>query len=130
VTSSPVPQTTNAPEPTTSTHQLSPTTHKQAPATTPKPAPTTSKKENSPTTTKESLPLPSLDLPNFLVGTQTGQGTFYSSVYLNPFCDRICLLCCSAGLGACGITNKDTDFIAAVSHLLFDVFPYVSPPRR
>ena len=32
----------------------------------------------------------------------------------------------TAGLGACGITNKDTDYIAAVSHLLFDNFPYVS----
>ncbi|THV04868.1 hypothetical protein K435DRAFT_648418, partial [Dendrothele bispora CBS 962.96] len=27
------------------------------------------------------------------------------------------------GLGACGITNTDTDHIAAVSHLLFDAFP-------
>ncbi|KJA29161.1 hypothetical protein HYPSUDRAFT_127841 [Hypholoma sublateritium FD-334 SS-4] len=43
---------------------------------------------------------------SFLVGTQTGQGTFYAT-----------------GLGACGITNTDTDHIAAVSHLLFDVFP-------
>jgi hypothetical protein len=41
-----------------------------------------------------------------MVGTQTGQGTFYAT-----------------GLGACGITNKDTDYIAAVSHLLFDNFP-------
>ncbi|KAJ3568805.1 hypothetical protein NP233_g5484 [Leucocoprinus birnbaumii] len=39
-------------------------------------------------------------------GTQTGQGTFYST-----------------GLGACGITNKDTDYIAAVSHDLFDTYP-------
>ncbi|KAF9452700.1 hypothetical protein P691DRAFT_660372 [Macrolepiota fuliginosa MF-IS2] len=29
----------------------------------------------------------------------------------------------SPGLGACGITNHDTDHIAAVSHLLFDAFP-------
>ncbi|KIM48131.1 hypothetical protein M413DRAFT_62330 [Hebeloma cylindrosporum] len=29
----------------------------------------------------------------------------------------------ATGLGACGITNKDTDYIAAVSHLLFDNFP-------
>lgn len=29
------------------------------------------------------------------------------------------------GLGACGITNSGNDKIAAVSHLLFDVFPYV-----
>jgi expansin (peptidoglycan-binding protein) len=41
-----------------------------------------------------------------MVGTQTGQGTFYST-----------------GLGACGITNKDTDYIAAASHQLFDSFP-------
>jgi hypothetical protein len=32
----------------------------------------------------------------------------------------------TAGLGACGITNKDTDYIAAASHLLFDNFPCVS----
>lgn len=41
-----------------------------------------------------------------MVGTQTGQGTYYAT-----------------GLGACGITNHDTDYIAAVSHLLFDAFP-------
>jgi hypothetical protein len=41
-----------------------------------------------------------------MIGTQTGQGTFYAT-----------------GLGACGITNNDNDFIAAVSHLLFDQYP-------
>jgi len=41
-----------------------------------------------------------------MVGTQTGQGTFYAT-----------------GLGACGIVNTDADHIAAVSHLLFDNFP-------
>lgn len=41
-----------------------------------------------------------------MTGTQTGQGTFYAT-----------------GLGACGIVNKDTDYIAAVSHLLFDNYP-------
>jgi len=35
----------------------------------------------------------------------TGEATFYGT-----------------GLGACGITNKDTDYICAVSHLLFDGF--------
>jgi len=35
-----------------------------------------------------------------------GAGTFYAT-----------------GLGACGITNVDTDFIAAVSHSLFDTYP-------
>jgi len=41
-----------------------------------------------------------------MVGTQSGQGTFYAT-----------------GLGACGITNNDGQDIAAVSHLLFDTFP-------
>jgi hypothetical protein len=41
-----------------------------------------------------------------MTGTQTGQGTFYAT-----------------GLGACGITNSDSDHIAAASHLLFDAFP-------
>ncbi|KAI0313728.1 RlpA-like double-psi beta-barrel-protein domain-containing protein-containing protein [Amylostereum chailletii] len=43
---------------------------------------------------------------SFLSGTQKGQGTYYAT-----------------GLGACGITNSDTDHIAAVSHLLFDSYP-------
>ncbi|KIK65889.1 hypothetical protein GYMLUDRAFT_951322 [Collybiopsis luxurians FD-317 M1] len=38
--------------------------------------------------------------------TLTGDGTFYST-----------------GLGACGITNTDADFIAAVGHETFDTFP-------
>ena len=29
----------------------------------------------------------------------------------------------STGLGACGVTNTDTDYIAAVSHTLFDNYP-------
>ncbi|EGO00617.1 hypothetical protein SERLA73DRAFT_159370 [Serpula lacrymans var. lacrymans S7.3] len=44
--------------------------------------------------------------PSFLTGQQTGQGTYYA-----------------AGLGACGITNTDADYICAVSHELFDQFP-------
>lgn len=43
---------------------------------------------------------------SYLTGTQTGQGTFYAT-----------------GLGSCGITNTDTDYIAAVSYLLFDSYP-------
>jgi len=41
-----------------------------------------------------------------LTGTNTGQATFYAT-----------------GLGACGITNSDTDHIIAVSELLFDTYP-------
>jgi hypothetical protein len=41
-----------------------------------------------------------------MIGTQTGDGTFYAT-----------------GLGACGITNNDSQHIVAVSRLLFDTFP-------
>ncbi|KIP11361.1 hypothetical protein PHLGIDRAFT_99997 [Phlebiopsis gigantea 11061_1 CR5-6] len=41
-----------------------------------------------------------------VTGTHTGQATYYAT-----------------GLGACGITNTDTDYIAAVSHTLFDNYP-------
>ncbi|KAF8507575.1 expansin family protein [Hysterangium stoloniferum] len=43
---------------------------------------------------------------NFYAGVNTGQGTFYAT-----------------GLGACGIVNADTEYIAAVSKLLYDVVP-------
>lgn len=46
------------------------------------------------------------NLPAYMIGQQTGQGTFYAT-----------------GLGACGITNNDSQHICAVSHLLFDTFP-------
>jgi len=46
------------------------------------------------------------NLPSYMTGTQSGEGTYYGT-----------------GLGACGITNSDTDYIAAVSHLLFDTYP-------
>jgi len=39
-------------------------------------------------------------------GSESGDGTYYAT-----------------GLGACGITNSDTDFIAAISHLTFDTYP-------
>ncbi|EIW81905.1 plant expansin [Coniophora puteana RWD-64-598 SS2] len=39
-------------------------------------------------------------------GVQTGDATWYQT-----------------GLGACGVVNKNTDFIAAVSHSLFDTYP-------
>ncbi|TFK41083.1 RlpA-like double-psi beta-barrel-protein domain-containing protein-containing protein [Crucibulum laeve] len=98
-----------APEPTvekpttTTAAQEKPTTT-DTPATTPKPSPTTTKAVETPkpATTQAN----NSNLPSFMVGTQTGQGTFYGT-----------------GLGACGIVNTDADFIAAVSHLLFDTFP-------
>jgi hypothetical protein len=45
-------------------------------------------------------------LPSFMSGIQTGQATYYGT-----------------GLGSCGITSTDSDYIVAVSHLLYDVFP-------
>ncbi|EKM54243.1 uncharacterized protein PHACADRAFT_97638 [Phanerochaete carnosa HHB-10118-sp] len=44
-------------------------------------------------------------------GTHSGDGKSTASTYYET------------GLGACGITNSDTDYIAAVSHTLFDNFP-------
>jgi len=41
-----------------------------------------------------------------MTGTQSGQGTYYET-----------------GLGACGITNNDSQYIAAASELLFDTYP-------
>ncbi|KAG6332260.1 hypothetical protein ID866_6831 [Astraeus odoratus] len=46
------------------------------------------------------------DEGGYFAGTQTGQGTFFNT-----------------GLGACGITNNDGEHIAAVSQLLFDIYP-------
>jgi hypothetical protein len=45
-------------------------------------------------------------LPSFMSGIQTGEATYYGT-----------------GLGSCGITNTDSDKIAAVSHLLYDNYP-------
>jgi hypothetical protein len=41
-----------------------------------------------------------------MTGTQSGQGTFFAD-----------------GLGACGITNTDSDHIVAVAESLFDTYP-------
>lgn len=44
--------------------------------------------------------------PSFMAGQHTGDATYYG-----------------AGLGACGITNTDSDYIAAASHIIFDSYP-------
>ncbi|KAG8748573.1 hypothetical protein FRC10_003707 [Ceratobasidium sp. 414] len=80
------------PEPTTSTE---PTTTDE-PTSTSKPA----------TKTSSSVkPTPTNDGSSSSGDTYTGEATFYAT-----------------GLGACGITNNDSQFIAAASHLLFDGF--------
>ncbi|OJT03036.1 hypothetical protein TRAPUB_6379 [Trametes pubescens] len=108
VESSAAPATTATP-----TTEAAPTTTKAAETTT-QAAPTTTK---AATTTKHTTTQAAAttsaasssggsDVANFLAGTNVGQATFYAT-----------------GLTACGITNKDTDYIAAVSHLLFDTYP-------
>jgi len=70
------------------------TTHKASP-TPPPPAPTPTHASTG-----------GGNQPSYMTGTQSGDGTFYAT-----------------GLGACGITNNDSQHIAAVSHLLYDSFP-------
>ncbi|RDX52071.1 hypothetical protein OH76DRAFT_242576 [Lentinus brumalis] len=101
-TSSEAPPTTKAAEPTTT-----PSSTKEKPTTTKEPATT-----EKPTTSKAAEPTspPSSGSANdplgILTGQHVGQGTFYAT-----------------GLGSCGITNSDSDFIAAVSHELYDNYP-------
>jgi len=75
------------------------------PPSTPSPSPTpspstTTPQQQPPATTTSAAP------PQSGSGTNTGQGTFFDT-----------------GLGACGITNTDADFICAISELRFDSFP-------
>jgi hypothetical protein len=82
------------------------------PATTPKPsASSTSTLQNQPpaTPTTTSTPTPPSGPPSGAGtggGPFHGQGTFFAT-----------------GLGACGTTNTDTDFIVAVAESRFDSFP-------
>ncbi|KAI0330553.1 hypothetical protein GY45DRAFT_1323494 [Cubamyces sp. BRFM 1775] len=86
-----------------------PTSHKETPTSTPTPhsssssaAPQSSASSGDSGSSSGS----SSGGPSWLSGTQSGDGTYYAT-----------------GLGACGITNHDSDYIAAVSHLLFDNYP-------
>jgi len=90
-------------------------TPKDTPTPTPtpkaKPTPTPTPKT---TTTKQQAPAPSPTKASGGNGgsgsldgqVHTGDGTFYAT-----------------GLGACGITNNDSDMIAAIAHANFDSFP-------
>jgi len=82
---------------------LPPSSTPQSSSSSPKPASTPA---NPPKSNGSSVSGSSA-LSKFLSQTFTGgDGTFYGT-----------------GLGACGIVNKDTDFIAAVSKDFFDTFP-------
>ena len=65
-------------KPTSTPTKPNPVTQAPSPSTTPAQAP-------RPTTTQRSSGGSSSNLPSFMVGTQTGQGTFYSSAFsLSP----------------------------------------------
>ncbi|KAF9242865.1 hypothetical protein BU15DRAFT_60158 [Melanogaster broomeanus] len=72
--------------------------------TTPTPTPTPTTSSAAPAQTGSSSS--NSGEPSYMIGTQSGQGTYYET-----------------GLGACGITNNDSQYIAAASELLFDSYP-------
>ena len=60
---------------------------------------------------------------SYLSGSNSGDGTFYATgKYLLLLSFRV-ISDVFIGLGACGITNSDTDYIVAVSQELFDSYP-------
>lgn len=69
-----------------------------------------------------SLHLPALHIRSTAVMVST-----HAALYRITACDVKILFCIgtfyNVGLGACGITNVDTDFIAAVSYDFFDSYP-------
>lgn len=87
----------------TSTHSAHTHTTTNSPADTPAPAPTTSKTAAPAAAQTPSGASGGGGLDNTI---HSGDGTFYAT-----------------GLGACGITNSDTDMIAAIAHDNFDTFP-------
>ncbi|KIY71661.1 hypothetical protein CYLTODRAFT_390109 [Cylindrobasidium torrendii FP15055 ss-10] len=98
----PEPTTTSSSDPEPTTSSSSSDTPAYTPETTAQAAPTTSTEAAAPATTSES----SSSSSSSTSGTYTGEITFYAT-----------------GLGSCGITNVDTDYITAVSHELFDSYP-------
>jgi len=92
-------------------------TEKATPPPSPSPSPSPSKEEPAPKPSSKPEPKPAPkpqsgdpvtggQSSSIFKGVQVGQGTFYGT-----------------GLGACGITNNDGDYIAAVSMKLFDKYP-------
>lgn len=63
-----------------------------------------------------------------LSGTHSGDGALRQLTYDAHVANTLSPLSATfyaTGLGACGITNTDSDYIAAVSHILYDSYPYV-----
>lgn len=106
-----VPSTT-APSPTTSSTTKSSTTK----SSTTKLATTTSKKTSTSTTSSSSAAAAAFSAVGetssglVLAGVHTGQATYFD-----------------VGLGACGNTATNSDYIAAVSYLLYETYPGSNP---
>jgi len=110
--SSALPSSTAAPalnvgaDPTTSSSKAEPTSSLIKTTSSAEPTKSTVKAAATKTTSSvKETETPSSSGGSGSGDTHTGQATFYGT-----------------GLGACGITNKDTDYICAVSMLLFDGF--------
>ncbi|KAH7911966.1 RlpA-like double-psi beta-barrel-protein domain-containing protein-containing protein [Hygrophoropsis aurantiaca] len=100
--SSTVQWSSSAPAASSSSQNPPPSTSSAPPSTTWQAAPSTTSSAPPAQTSSANTS----GEPSFMFGTQVGQGTYYGT-----------------GLGACGITNVDTDYIAAVSWMLFDTYP-------
>jgi hypothetical protein len=79
------------------------------------PVATTSPQQQPPNTTSTAS-----------LATHTGELTFFASSSIPSFFSLQFLIHSTAGLGACGFTNVDTDHICAISEDLFDNYPCVS----
>jgi len=98
----PVPTSTSQDPASTPTPQDS-----QPSSSIPAPEPSTSPSQHSPAPTPTTSPTPTPTSGGNSNGqTYTGQGTYYDT-----------------GLGACGIVNTNTDFIAAAAKSFFDSYP-------
>lgn len=117
------PTTSQAPEPTTSAAPEPTTTEK--PHTTQKPTTTKQQTTAKPTTTQSSGGSGN-DPLGILTGDKSGDGVFFSAFLLGEHVSDHSDgpgTFYATGLGSCGITNSDSDYIVAVSHELYDKFP-------
>jgi hypothetical protein len=102
---SPTATKTSSHKPVSSSHKPDSSSETEHPPATPASTTPSADKETLPPAPSPA-PTPSDGLPSYMNGQQSGDGTYYST-----------------GLGSCGLTNQDSDYIAAVSHLLFDTYP-------
>ncbi|OSD03599.1 hypothetical protein PYCCODRAFT_1451679 [Trametes coccinea BRFM310] len=100
------PATTATPTSTPAETKPTSTPAETKPTSTATPSTTHHSSSAAPATSSAASTGSSSDEPSYMTGTQTGDGTYYST-----------------GLGSCGITNQDSDHIVAVSHLLYDSYP-------